>query len=554
MGKLHFLDRAFSGVAPGFALKRAMARHALVNFEKGPASLRGKPASAFDQGSSETWSKQRERITAIWEGREMEEKFCLVGGILERLAQYTVGTLEYHAQTGDEKADREYEDYFHDWCGRADYTGRHRFRVLSELGLRAMWREGEHGWIEHIEKGELRLQSIESDRIGNPHSPSQNETNIGGVLIDDKGRVTAYEIYKRTRTVQYTKEGEVKPAAFVHLFRPTRSDQYHGVSLLKPVLPHARDLYELLGFEKVAAKFAASFAAFIRTQDPYAPPGTQGSTWDAGTDPKNPTMAARAGTVVRMTQGEQVDFAPGTMRPSGAFIALVEAIIREIAIGLNLPYGFIYNMASFGGVTARLETQQAERVFRRFRELLVDTLLERVKRKVLLFGIASKAIRATKDWNKGGWQFGSSLTGDVGNQVQADATLVQYGVKTRTRWAAELGGDFDNLVDEAAGEIEKIMRVSKQKGIPMELLIQSLPNPTELIANLQRAKRGETDSPPPPPGLIGTVGDKGVKTLIDLLTSVGKGEIDPESARWTLMTGWGMDALQAQQLVPTGEG
>jgi hypothetical protein len=27
-------------------------------------------------------------------------------------------------------------------------------------------------------------------------------------------------------------------------------------------------------------------------------------------------------------------------------------------------YGFVYNMAAFGGVTARLETQAAQRVFR----------------------------------------------------------------------------------------------------------------------------------------------------------------------------------------------
>lgn len=55
---------------------------------------------------------------------------------------------------------------------------------------------------------------------------------------------------------QYSLEGEVKPESFIHLFFPSRTDQYHGVSKLAPALPHARDLYELPGYEKIAAKFA----------------------------------------------------------------------------------------------------------------------------------------------------------------------------------------------------------------------------------------------------------------------------------------------------------
>lgn len=61
-------------------------------------------------------------------------------------------------------------------------------------------------------------------------------------------------------------------------------------------------------------------------------------------------MKAQVGTITRI---EPVEFAPGTMRPSGAFMSLWEALIREIALGLNLPYGFVYDMARFNGVTAR---------------------------------------------------------------------------------------------------------------------------------------------------------------------------------------------------------
>jgi lambda family phage portal protein len=548
--RLNWFERQLGVIAPRAAMRRASDRLQLKEFAAGGSS-RGRQPTGYSQGASEAPRKQRERIDAIWAAREMEEIFCIIAGILDRCAMYTVGSLEYQAATGDEKADQEYEDYFHAWCGECDYTGRHRLRTLAELGLRSTIRDGEHGWVEHFDPKtmEYRLQAIEADRIGNPQHHLNDDKNINGIRIDDRGKVIAYDIQRRSLSNQYTLEGSIGPDRFIHLFKPTRSDQYHGVSILKPVIPHAQDLYELLGFEKIAAKFAASWAAFIRLKDPNA---ANGMNWDGVKKGANglPTFDAQAGSVVRLTDGEGVDFAPGTQRPSGAFMALVDAIIREIAIGMNLPYGFVYNMASFGGVTARLEVQQAQRTFRRWQEIIVNTMLERVKKRVLLIGIASKRIRATKNWNKGSWQFGATITGDVGHQVQADATMVQYGVKTRTRWAAELGGDFADLANEASSEIQLLKKIAIRDDVPLELLVQSLGNPTELLASMAKAKAGISDGPPPVPGVFGEIGDKGAKQVLDLLSSVGRGEIDRDSARNTLVSVYGMDYAVAAQIVP----
>jgi capsid protein len=552
---LGFVDRAIAAVSPRMAFQRMIAKEALHEFSAVKHSkARGRPASLYDQGGSETWKKQRERIDAMMEGREMEENFCLIAGLLQKLGIYICGALEYQPETGDAKADQEYAEYFHDWCGRADITGRHRFRTLVQLGLSSAVRDGEHGWIEHVVGGELRLQAIEGDRIGNPQNPNTaDELNIGGIKIDEKGVVQAYEIYKRTRQTSYELEGEVKPDSFIHLFFPNRTDQYHGVSKLAPALPHARDMYELLGHEKIASKFAASYSAFIRTKDIGAPGSAQ---WESEPNSSGlpATMRAQPGTVVKIENGvDEIDFAPGTQRPSGAFMALWEALIREIALGINLPYGFVYNMASFGGVTARLETQAAQRVFRWYQEILEHVLLNRVKRKVLMFGIAAGKIKAVKNWDRGSWRYGATLTGDVGHQVSADLELVRAGVKTRSQVAAEYNNDIRQNVDKTSSEILYAMQVSKRDGVPLEILLRDLENPTQLIAQLERAKRGEPDpaaAPPPPPGLIGEIGDKGVKGLLDLVMAVNKGEMDRDSGINTAMTVYGMDFLNAAALFP----
>lgn len=553
MPKLNFLESVVGVIDPGWAGNHAAERCRLKQFSEEPdwqgKHARGQRANVSEQASSENWKKQRERVESIWEGRAMGENLCVIAGLLDKISMYTVGSMEYQPATADKKVNRLYADYFHDKCTAIDITGRHRLKTLAELGIRAMFGDGEHGWVEHMVGGDYKLQAIEADRIGNPHRLSQSEDNIGGIRIDGMGRVKAYQIHKRSRTNQYTLEGEIGPERFIHLFRPTRVDQYHGVSILKPVMPHARDLYELLGFEKIAAKFAASYAGFLETADPYSPDGT--NSWDSQAKGNQPAaIRAQAGTLQRMTKGERVIFAPGTQRPSGAFIALVQAIFREIALGTNLPYGFIYDMAVFGGVTARLETQQADRVFRRFREMLINTFLERVKRKVLLLGIAKKEIPAVKDWNKGQWNFGATLTGDIGHQVQADSTMVQYGVKTRTQWAADLGSTYEELAEQAADEIEHLQQISAARKIPMELLSASLANPTETIANMAKAAAGISDEPEPPPGMFGVIGDKGAKGILDLLTGVGKGEIDRDTARVTLTSVYGMDPGTAAALLP----
>lgn len=544
-------ERVLGFVAPEAAYKRMVVRERMHEFAAVRRSgARGRPANAYEQGSSESQKKARERVDAMFEAREMEETFCIVAGLLQKLGIYIAGQLEYQPETGNSKADEEISAYFHDWCSRSDYAGRFRFRDQVQMAVQEAIRDGQHGFIEHVVGGELRLQAIEGDRIGNPlQSRAGDDLDLNGIVLNANGSVKHYEIYKRSKSAMYSKEGEVTPEDFIHLFFPNRSDQYHGVSKLAPALPHARDLYEMFGYEKIAAKFAASFAAFVRTSDMGAPGS---GTWDdsGATNSGMPAkMAAQAGMVLKMEKGvEDMQFAPASNRPSGAFMAMVEALIREIALGVNLPYGFVYNMASFGGVTARLETEAAQRVFRWYQEKLEHIILNRVKRKVLLMGMASGKLKYYKDWEKGAWRYGPTLTGDVGHQVTADLDLVRSGAKTRSQLAAMYNNDFRQVIEKNGVEIKHAMDVSKRTGVPLELLLRDLENPTQLIAALDKAKRGESDEAPPQPGLIGTVGEKGVKPLIDLVMAVSKGEMDPEMAKITAMSVYGLPVEEAAVL------
>jgi hypothetical protein len=90
--KLSGVERVMSFVAPERAYQRMVARERIHEFAAvRQSSARGKLATAFDQGSSESWRKQRERLDAMWEGREMEENFCIIAGLLQKLGIYICG-------------------------------------------------------------------------------------------------------------------------------------------------------------------------------------------------------------------------------------------------------------------------------------------------------------------------------------------------------------------------------------------------------------------------------------------------------------------------------
>ncbi|MES2569352.1 MAG: phage portal protein, partial [Verrucomicrobiota bacterium] len=406
---------------------------------------------------------------------------------------------------GDTATDAAYKEYFDEQCGRIDVTGRHRFRKLVEMAFRGMLRDGDSGFALVKKGGEIKLQSIEADRIGKPNEPTNSERYIGGLTLNEWGAIESFRIYDRSRTSQYVNPREVKPANFIHLVDPIRSDQYRGISFLQSALPHARHLYEWFKMEWQAGKYAASYAGFFSSKDPHASKGS--SAWNGKTPEGTPTMDAIMGKLVKLGEGESVTFAPGTNRPTGSFMAFVQATVREIALGLDLPFGFIYNLAELGGVTARIEVMQTQRAINYWRELLMDLVLNRVKDAVLAAGIAAGKIPAVPFWKRGKWSFGAALTGDVGHQTGADMQLVGMGLKCGGDVTNELfGEEFKDTARKAANEVVILQQLASELGIPIEMIApQRFPQATSMLAAMN------TPPAPPPPGIIGEIGDSGAK-------------------------------------------
>lgn len=557
--RLNMFEQAIAMVSPDYASERALARAKLghiTNFSYDaayPGNARGWSGGTSKNAPSESIRAQTDRVRLMWDARDMERQFGLVCGILDRTAQYVCQRIRYQPQTGNKIVDQKYSDYFDEWGLTCDFCQKFTFQELVELGFRSMLRDGDCGFIKRYDGMRLKLQPIEGDRIGNPlQIGDPNERYISGVGIDDDGAPEFFRIFRRTRTAMYDRPEDIPASRFLHLYKPIRLDQYRGFTWLAAALPLVRDLYEIFRCERGAAKWASGFAGFKKTPDPFA--GTGNAAWNAkvaangvGIDTLIPDK------IVRLGPGEDVIFPNMPDRPSGAFMAHVQAIIREVAIGLNLPYGFVYNMSDFGSASARIETMQAQRSFQRFQTILIDRMLREVKNDVLSGGIARGEIPAHPLWRKGRWNFGAHITADYGQWTQADLQLLAVGATTQHAMADAQGFDFESNVETSGSEAQAWYEQSIKRQLPLELINPKYAGATPLLAQMNGPTEEEEAAEAaaaPPQTIFEQVGDKGGMVVLGTIEKVGQGIITHEAAVAFLVNFLGRSKQEVEMMVP----
>jgi lambda family phage portal protein len=554
---MNLLERTIASIAPERALNRAFARERLKHFSHDAASpgrRRSGSGGRMKNASSESWRMGRDRIALLWDARDLHRNFGILQGMVSRIVQYATDDILYIASTGDKVADGEYQAYMREWGEKCDVTGRHQLGALLRMAQTASLVDVDHGWnvVDVEENGEwqIRIQPIEADRIGNVLNPSDagNPLCIGGVNIDEVGRVLSYSIYKRDRiTSNVTFEHDVPAECFLHIFDPWRVDQYRGVSALAAALAPARDLYEIADAEMMAAKWQVGHAGMIYTDDPYKPGSdsawnTTDSSSRTGDSGGSSEIQMQAGKVLRLTSGEKVQFAPGAMRPSGAFMALYSATVRAICQPLNMPYGFLYDMSALSGHTGRVEIAQATRAIARLQKLLVAQALNPVRDRVLGRAISTGQLPFHPNWRQGRWGFGATLTGDYGNDVNAKLALLNAGVITVSDMISDNGGNFEDVARRAASEVKFYQGLASETQVPIELITARLTNPTQTLAAIN------TPPSPPPSGLVPQGAD--TKPLLEVLKQAGEGTMDRKSAVATLVTLYGIPPQDAELMVP----
>jgi capsid protein len=491
---LPWYERAIATVAPESANRRLTARlqRHLFAYQGGRADRLYAPKTTGRP--AESYQTSRDRITMMWEALDLVENFPLAKGAISKFSTFLTPT-EYAPNTGSRDYDAQIADYVHAWCKRCDITGRNSFRKMVQMAASMRPSYGDCGFVMRTRGGELKLDLVSGNRIGNPNEAVGTYPNyFSGVVVDEYGAPTAYRIFRVDQAGMYLDPEDVPASNFFHYFDPFRADQYRGVTDFHAVLRTSRMLKEILEAEMTGVRFSSQQAALVFTERGQAPTRNLftpvgAPTGANGEQPKQ--EESNIGTIRYLYNGDKVETMPA--RPSAAFTGFVDELKSDIALGLGgYPGGVLWGTADYKGPSVRAEFAQADRVNIYHQGILDDKVLNPIVDAVILHGIANGAIDAPKRKDgetaeraivratRGSWRFPPRLSIDAGRDTAARLAELSMGILSPSEIAADDGKDAYVRAEEKADYAAFVQDLAKARGVPESSIFlpagQTLPN------------------------------------------------------------------------------
>lgn len=417
-----------------------------------------------------------ERVELIEMGRYLYSNDGIVKGTIDDLARYSF-PLCPQAITDNAGWNAKAEAYFAMWCNDADVKGRMHYYDMQRLASICLDRDGDIG-ILHVDTDEgIKLQLIESDLIKD--QPNNTGDWDQGVQYDSIGRASAYSILSDPeREDSY----RVVPASqMCLLFDPERADQQRGISSLAHAVAHIRDKKEILAYEKMGVKNLSSFSAVLQSE--YDEPDEDAfglaevDDIDASGSPTEMTVSQmQSGEIPILRKGETLTAFQGN-RPSATFQGFLEFLVREFAVGIGLPYEFVWNTQSLTGPSQRFVMGKAQKKFEE-RQRLFGTFVRRTWKMVIAEAIANKALPVADGWQRCKIQAPAKLTIDIGRESQQEREDVTAGLMSRSQHFGQRGMDWQTEVNQQAKEFGYIMEcateLAEKYNVPIDVVLNRL--------------------------------------------------------------------------------
>lgn len=356
VAQLNTVDRLVSWVSPAWGVRRARARHALAYYEAAkPDRLR---KSRRETGSgNEAVLRAGASLRQI--ARHLEQNYDLALGVLNTLVINVVGPHGIGIEPQPRNQDGSINDEFareilglwKDWCTVPEVTRQHDWSSTCRLLARSWFRDGEAfvqtiaGPMQSLDHGTripFSVELLEADFV--PMDLQSTQPLIAqGIELNAWGAPVAYHVYKTSplESGAMVGRGQTKriPAArMLHVKNVHRIRQLRGVSVFASVLTRFDDLKDYEESERIAAKIAASMAAFIRKGQPElydAPDGTDAQP----SEPRQ--MKMRPGMIFDdLRPGEDIGTID-TNRPNPNLETYRSGQLRAVAAGTGPTYSSV---------------------------------------------------------------------------------------------------------------------------------------------------------------------------------------------------------------------
>ena len=424
--RLNLLDRLVMAVAPSLGVRRIRNKMAVgllsdqgyIVAGSSKRSMRGwNPSpnsadvdtipklSAMRAGSRDMYMNaplgrapiERCKTNAIGSGLRLQS----------RIDRQTLGLTPEKAAEWESKTEKE----FHLWANSTDCDASRtqNFYDLTAMAFLSVLLSGDvfvaFPFIKR--KGmpyDLRLKIIEADLCSNPYTKPDTVDVAGGIATDKNGAPVTYYFSRPSNpwSMDYgastnTAWAEI-PAynssgmkQIVHLFFKERPGQRRGIPFLAPVTELLKQLSRYAKAEIDAAIINSFFTVFVKhitenggLKDGYIPPtsglpyGAPGIALSPEEDPTTDTQYEMgSGNVIDMLDNEEIQMAD-PKHPISGFDKFLEAVLKQMGSGLNIPYEVLVMHFSSSYSAARAALNEAWKFFMTQRTFMVRYFCEPV--------------------------------------------------------------------------------------------------------------------------------------------------------------------------------
>ena len=511
--KPSFLDRAISAISPVAGMKRLAARQVLHQFEYDGARATTKRAQAPAQIAPNSFSVQRDRLQLLREATDLENNFAPAKTLNRKYAMY-VAPQGYHAQTGDSQLDADVEHYLnHTWFPTADVAGRADFFRLMEFGVIGMNRGGDYGWaymrpgfedgmsVDDAARLPFAIQPVESDRIGGVYQNVVSEDYVSGVMIGEDGAKVGYRVFRRGMSAgQYMDPVDVPASQFVHYLDPMLVDMYRGVSKLDAACSQLRDLYEMIELTKGKSKLAAALTVFTNSIGATAGTGAMDGYSSQLFDNQQSGLQQDIlyGQINHLTAGQDIKF-PANESPGTSDQYLMNLLLKLVAMSYNLPFSFALDATALGGVSSRLESEQAKAEFERGQKVLAPHA-HRIKNAALIDAIGKGLFPASvaEKIGRGRWSYRPHPQPDIGKEANAAMNLYQNGLLNPMQYWTDDAQDPENVAQDMVRWAVIKREAAAREGFTVEEVFGSGPAKPTNISQSETTTTDENGQPVAP--------------------------------------------------------
>ncbi len=287
---MNWIDRIVSYVSPSAGVRRENSRRVLAYYEAAKSDRLRK--NRREAGSGNT-AVSRAGSSLRQQARHLEQNYDIALGVLNVLVANVVGPTGIGVEPQPRRKDGSIHDEFSrqlinlykDRSRRPEVTWCHDWAGAQRLLARTWFRDGEvfaqtvegiTPYLNHGTRVPLSLELIEPDLVPMDFSATSidNASIEQGIEINAWGRPIGYHVLKaypgettgNARTGGQTKR--IDASRMLHVATRHRIRQLRGVSIFASVLNRFDDLKDYEESERIAAKVAASMAAFIKKGNP----------------------------------------------------------------------------------------------------------------------------------------------------------------------------------------------------------------------------------------------------------------------------------------------